>query len=56
MVQTRKVSDLENKYTNIDDRERIEDLLDAADKMARETEKRYTHEEIFARLRGEVND
>ncbi len=36
--------------------ESIEDGLDVADKMAGETNKRYTHEEMFAKLREKVND
>ena len=37
-------------------RESIEDALDMADKVAEEDSKRYTHEEMFAKLRGAVND
>ena len=36
--------------------ESIEDALDVADKMAGETGKRYTHEEMFSKLREAVND
>lgn len=34
--------------------ESIEDALDVADRMAEETTERYTHEEMFAKLREEV--
>lgn len=85
MMQIRPVSDLRNKFTEIENTvktgspvfltkngygsmvvmsieaysmltESIEDSLDVADKMAEETNKRYTHEEIFAKLREAVND
>ena len=36
--------------------ESVEIALDVADKMAEETEKRYTHEEMFSKLREAVND
>ncbi len=32
-----------------------EDALDVADKMAEETGRRYTHEEMFSKLREAVN-
>ena len=35
--------------------ESMEDALDVADKMAEETSKRYTHEEMFSKLREAVN-
>ena len=35
---------------------RAEDALDIADKVAEETDKRYTHEEMFAKLREAVNE
>ena len=35
--------------------ESVEAALDVADKMAEETEKRYTHEEMFSKLRETVN-
>ncbi len=83
MIQIRPVSDLRNKFTEIENTvkngapvyltkngygsmvvmsieayskltESIEDALDVADKMAEETTERYTHEEIFAKLREEV--
>ena len=34
----------------------VEAALDEADKAALETEKRYTHEEVFTKLRGRIND
>ena len=36
--------------------ELTEDALDVADKMSEENNKRYTHEEMFAKLRETVND
>lgn len=36
--------------------ESTEYALDVADKMAEETTRRYTHEEMFAKLRETVND
>ena len=36
--------------------ESVEDALDVADKKAEESSKRYTHEEMFAKLREAVND
>lgn len=85
MIQIKPVSDLRNKFTEIESivktgepvfltkngygsmvvlsieaysmlTEPIEDALEAADKMAEETNKRYTHEEMFSKLREAVND
>ena len=85
MIQIKPVSDLRNKFTEIESivktgtpvfltkngygsmvvlsieaysmlTESIEDALDVADKMADETNKRYTHEEMFSKLRETVND
>ena len=85
MIQIRPVSDLRNKFTEIESTvkegkpvyltkngygsmvvlsieaysmltESVEAALDVADKMAEETEKRYTHEEMFSKLREAVND
>ena len=85
MIQIKPVSDLRNKFTEIENivktgepvyltkngygsmvvlsieaysmlTESIEDALDAADKMSEENNKRYTHEEMFAKLRETVND
>ena len=36
--------------------ESVEESLDIADMMAEGTEKRYTHEEVFSKLREAVND
>ena len=36
--------------------ESVEDALDVADKMAEEIDKRYTHEEMFSKLREAFND
>lgn len=84
MMQIRPVSDLRNKFTEIENTvktgepvfltkngygsmvvmsmeaysvltDSVEDALDLADKMAEETDKRYTHEEMFAKLREAVN-
>lgn len=85
MLQIRPISDLRNKFTDIEDTvkkgspvyltkngygsmvvlsieeysrltEDVEYALDAADKMAKETNERYTHEEVFSKLRGAVNE
>jgi prevent-host-death family protein len=84
MIQIRPVSDLRNKFTEIENTvktgepvyltkngygsmvvlsietysrltENVENALDAADRMAEETDVRYTHEEMFSRLRGVLN-
>ena len=84
MIQIKPVSDLRNKFTEIESivktgepvffinygygsmvvlsieaysmlTESMEDALDVADKMAEETNKRYTHEEMFSKLREAVN-
>ena len=84
MIQIKPVSDLRNKFTEIESivktgepvfltkngyvsmvvlsieaysmlTESVEAALDVADKMAEETEKRYTHEEMFSKLRKPVN-
>ena len=81
MIQIRPVSDLRNKFTDIENTvktgvpvyltkngygsmvvlsieaysnltENVEQALDEADKMAEETDFRYTHEEMFSKLRG----
>ena len=36
--------------------ESVEDALDVADKIAEKTTGRYTHEEMFAKLKEAVND
>ena len=85
MIQIRPVSDLRNKFTEIESTvkngapvyftkngygsmvvmsieayskltESIEDALDVADKMAEETNERYLHEEMFAKLREAVHE
>lgn len=85
MIQIKPVSDLRNKFTEIENivktgepvyltkngygsmvvlsieaysmlTESTEDALDVADKMSEENNKRYTHEEMFAKLRETVND
>lgn len=84
MIQIRPVSDLRNKFTEIEDAvksgapvyltkngygtmvvlsieaysrltEDIEEALDVADRMAKESDLRYTHEEVFSKLKGAVN-
>lgn len=84
MIQIRPISDLRNKFTDIENTvkagepvyltkngygamvvmsieayskltETIEDALDIADKMAEETSDRYTHEEVFSKLREAIN-
>lgn len=85
MIQIRPVSDLRNKFTEIENTvktgspvyltkngygsmvvlsieeysrltESVEDSLDIADKMAEETNKRYTQEEVLGKLRRAPND
>lgn len=85
MIQIKPISDLRNKFTEIESivktgepvyltkngygsmvvlsieaysmlTESVEDALDVADKRADENHKRYTHEEMFAKLRGTIND
>lgn len=80
MIEIRPVSDLRNKFTEIESvvregapvyltkngygsmvvmslesysrlTESVEDALDVADREAASTDVRYTHEEVFARLR-----
>ncbi len=84
MIQIRPISDLRNKFTDIEKAvgggepvyltkngygsmvvlsleaysrliDGVEAALDEADRSAAESEKRYTHEEIFASLRRKVN-
>ena len=85
MINIRPVSDLRNKYPEIEElvlkedeavyltkngygsmvvmsiesysklTESVEDELDIADKMAEETNMRYTHEEVFSKLRENIN-
>ena len=84
MIQIKPVSDLRNKFTEIENIVKTgepvyltkngygsmvvlsieayskltmpdEDALDVADKMAEETGRRYTHEEMFSKLREAVN-
>lgn len=85
MLQIRPVSDLRNKFTDIEEtvkkgspvyltkngygsmvvlsieeysrlKEDVEYALDVADKMAKETNERYTHEEVFSKLRGVIDE
>lgn len=84
MIQIRPVSDLRNKYPEIEKAvvggdpvfltkngygsmvvlsleaysrltDSVEAALDEADKAALESEKRYTHEEVFSKLRRRIN-
>ncbi len=84
MIQIRPVSDLRNRFTEIERTVKtgepiyltkngygsmvvmsieaysrltnsVEDALDIADKLAEETETRYSHEEMFSMLREEIN-
>ena len=83
MIQIRPVSDLRNKFTDIESvvktgvpvyltknrygsmvvlsieaysklTDGIEQALDEADMLAKESRVRYTHEELFSKLRGGV--
>lgn len=85
MIQIRPVSDLRNKFTDIEKAvgggepvyltkngygamvvlsleaysrltDGVETALDEADRAALEDERRYTHEEVFSKLRRMVND
>ena len=85
MIQIKPVSDLRNKFTEIESivktgepvyltkngygsmvvlsieaysklTDTTEDALDVADKMAEDTTERYTHKEMFSKLREAVND
>ena len=85
MIQIRPVSDLRNKFTEIEKvvsggepvyltnngyvsmvvlsldaysklSEDVEYALDEADRAARETDTRYTHEEVFSKLRRRINE
>ena len=85
MIQIRPISDLRNKFTEIENlvgegepvyltkngygsmvvlsleaysrlTEGVETALDEADQAATEENSRYTHEEIFSRIRRRVND
>ena len=84
MIQIRPVSDLRNKFTDIENvvktgepvyltkngygsmvvlsldaysrlTEDVESALDLADRKAKESDVRYTHEEMFSKLRGSVD-
>ena len=84
MIQIRPVSDLRNKFTDIEKAvgggepvfltkngygsmvvlsleaysrltDGVETALDEADRYAEEDENRYTHEEVFSKLRRRVN-
>ena len=84
MIQIRPVSDLRNKFTDIENTvntgvpvyltkngygsmvvlsieayskltEDVEYALDVADRMAKESDERYTHEQMFSKLRGAIN-
>ena len=85
MIQIRPVSDLRNKFTEIEKvvsggepvyltkngygsmvvlsldaysrlSEDVEYALDEADRAARENDTRYTHEEVFSKLRRRINE
>ncbi len=85
MIQIRPISDLRNKFTEIESlvgegepvyltkngygsmvvlsleaysrlTEGVETALDEADQAATEDNSRYTHEEVFSRIRRRVND
>ena len=83
MIQIRPVSDLRNKFTDIENTvktgtpvyltkngygtmvvlsldeysrltDNVERALDEADEMAKNTDVRYTHEEVFSKIRGAI--
>lgn len=51
MIQIRPISDLRNKFTEI---ENIETKLDEADSQSAESSNRLTHEEVFSELRAKL--
>ncbi len=84
MIQIRPVSDLRNRFTDIENivkngepvyltkngygsmvvlsidaysrlTDNIECALDVADRYAEKTDERYTHDEMFSKLRGAMN-
>ena len=84
MIHIRPVSDLRNKFTEIENTVRsgapvyltkngygtmvvlsieaysrltedVEYALDTADRMAEKSDVRYTHDEVFSKLRGSLN-
>lgn len=84
MIHIRPVSDLRNKFTEIENTVRsgapvyltkngygtmvvlsieaysrltedVEYALDTADRIAEESDVRYTHDEVFSKLRGSLN-
>ncbi len=84
MIQIRPVSDLRNKFTDIENTvksgepvyltkngygsmvvlsidaysrltDNTEQALDVADRFAEETDERYSHDEVFSKLRGAKN-
>lgn len=85
MIQIRPISDLRNKFTEIEKAvvggdpvyltkngygsmvvlsleaysrltDSVEAALDEADMLAAESDRRYTHDEVFANLRRKVNE
>lgn len=85
MIQIRPVSDLRNKFTDIEKIvktgepvyltkngygsmvvlsinayskliENVEYALDVADEMAKESDERLTHDEVFSKLRKQINE
>lgn len=85
MIQIRPVSDLRNKFTEIEKTvqegqpvyltkngygtmvllslesyskmtENVDFMLDVADKCAEETDVRYSHDEVFSKIRGKINE
>ena len=62
MINIRPVSDLRNKFTDIEELVKegepvylTKNALDAADYQAEHTDKRLEHEEVFGALRGKLN-
>lgn len=58
MLQIKPVSDLRNKFANIEKivSDGIERALDQADRVAEESSYRVTHEEGFANLRRRLHE
>ena len=52
MIQIRPVSNLRNKFADID----IEEALNAADFDAKNNTTRYTHEEVFNSIRKKLKE
>ena len=57
MITIRPVSDLRNKFTDIENviNQNVEQALDDADTYAESNTERLTHEDVFGSLRRRIN-